>query len=141
MEFDTLTKTATVENLEIVVGFIEGHADHFGLDPKKKFGLLIAIEEAFVNVCHYSYPESEGDIELACGAEDGRFVVEMADRGIPFDSLSRPDPNTTDDIMDREIGGLGVYFIRKMTDEVNYRYEDGRNILRVVMYAGKDTGS
>ena len=68
------------------------------------------------------------------------FVVEIADSGIPFDILSLPDPDTTAEIMDREIGGLGVYFIRKMTDEVSYRRLDGRNILRVVLHTQKDAG-
>ena len=73
-------------------------------------------------------------------AAGGSFVVEIADSGIPFDVLSLPDPDTTAGIMDREIGGLGVYFIRKMTDEVSYRREEGRNILRVVLHTDKDAG-
>jgi serine/threonine-protein kinase RsbW len=140
MESETLIRAANLENLDAMVGFVEGCADRCGLDPKRKFGLLVAIEEAFVNVCHYAYPAGEGDVQLFCGCRGGNFVVEIADSGIPFDILSLPDPDTTADIMDREIGGLGVYFIRKMTDEVSYRRTDGRNILRVVLHTKKDAG-
>lgn len=140
MATDKFKRAANLENLDAMVGFVEECADRCGLDPQKKFGLLVAIEEAFVNVCHYAYPDGEGDVELVCGCGEESFVVEIADSGIPFDILSLPDPDTTADIKDREIGGLGVYFIRKMTDEVSYRRADGRNILRVVLHAKKDTG-
>jgi len=141
MESATLLQPAAVENLEAVIGFIEECADRCCLDTKKKFGLLVAVEEAFVNVCHYAYPNGSGDIELSCDCKGDTFTVEIADRGMPFDVLSLPDPDTTADIMDREIGGLGVYFIRKMTDEVSYRREDGRNILRMVMRNSKVAGT
>jgi len=125
---------ARVDNLDEATGFVEGCADRFGLDKKRTFGLLIALEEAFVNVCHYAYPGGEGEVELACGGEEGAFILEITDSGVAFDILSLPDPDTTADIMERDIGGLGVHFIRKFTDDVIYRREDGRNILRMVLH-------
>ena len=142
MDADTLSCLARVENLEEMHGFVEKHADSCGLDPQKKFGLLLAIEEAFVNVCHYAYPDdSRGEVELACDCTGDSLAVEITDRGQPFDILSLPDPDTKGTIMEREIGGLGVYFIRKMTDEVTYRRQDGCNILRIVVHNKQDTGS
>lgn len=141
MEADTLTRPARVEHLEEIAGFVEGHADRCGLDPKKKFGLLLAVEEAFVNVCHYAYPDGTGEVELACDCTGGSLVVEITDRGLPFDILSLPDPDTKGDIMEREIGGLGVHFIRRMSDEVTYRRREGCNILRVVVRNKQDSGS
>jgi anti-sigma regulatory factor (Ser/Thr protein kinase) len=138
MESETLIRAARLENLDAMVGFVEECAERCGLDPKRKFGLLVAVEEAFVNICHYAYPGGKGDVELSCGCDGKNFAVEIADRGIPFDILSLPDPDTTADIMEREIGGLGVYFIRKMTDEVSYRRAEGRNILRVVLHIDED---
>lgn len=132
MKSDKIQCAAKVENLALVTDFVEGCADRFALDAKKKFGALVAVEEAFVNICSYAYPVGEGMAELACGADDDAFVLEIADQGGPFDVLSLPDPDTTSAIMDREIGGLGVHFIRKLSDDVSYRREDGRNILRMV---------
>jgi anti-sigma regulatory factor (Ser/Thr protein kinase) len=122
---------ATLEKLNELTEFVEECADRFGLETKKKFGLLVAVEEAFVNICSYAYPDGEGEAEISCATEDDAFVFEIADRGSPFDVLSLPDPDTTLDIMDREIGGLGVYFIRRLTDDVSYRRENGKNILRM----------
>jgi serine/threonine-protein kinase RsbW len=124
---------AKIDKLNEVIEFVEDSADRFGLETKKKFGLLVAVEEAFVNICSYAYPAGEGQVEVCCGGEGDSFVLEIADSGDPFDVLSLPDPDTTLDIMDREIGGLGVYFIRRLTDEVSYRRENGQNILRMAL--------
>ena len=124
---------ANVEKLPEITEFLQECADYSGLDPKKKFGLLLAIEEAFVNVCNYAYPDHKGLIEVSCDKVDDSLVVEISDKGIPFDILLLPDPDISMDIADREIGGLGGYFIRRFTDSVSYRREDEKNILRLVV--------
>jgi len=138
MTFETITTDALIENLDTVIAFAEERAEQFDLDTKKKFGLLIAIEEAFVNVCHYAYPQTAGTVSVTCGSEGEAFVVEISDHGDPFDVLSLPDPDITADIMDREIGGLGVFFIRKLTNDVSYRRDGGRNILRMVLHKAEE---
>ena len=140
MKFDTMSSVARVEYLGEVTGFVEECADRFGLETTKKFGLLVAVEEAFVNICSYAYPDGAGEVELACGADGDEFVLEISDRGRPFDVLSLPHPDITLDIVDRDIGGLGVYFIRKLTDEVSYRRENGQNILQMTLRRTKDDG-
>ena len=73
-----------------------------------------------------------GEVELSCRDAGDAFVLEAADNGSPFDVLSLPEPDTTAAIMDRQIGGLGVHFIRKLSDQVSYRRENDQNILRMV---------
>jgi len=133
MKNETLNCPARVENLDMVVAFVEEAADRFNLETPKKFGLLIAIEEAFVNVCHYAYPQTEGDVSISCENDNNAFVLEISDSGEPFDVLSLPEPDTSSDLMDREIGGLGVFFIRKLTNDVSYRRGGAQNILRLVI--------
>jgi anti-sigma regulatory factor (Ser/Thr protein kinase) len=133
MTLETLTTDALIENLDTVIAFVEDRAEQFDLETKQKFGLLIAIEEAFVNVCHYAYPQTAGEVSVSCGSEGEAFVVEISDHGEPFDVLSLPDPDITADIMDREVGGLGVFFIRKLTNDVSYRRTEGQNILRMAL--------
>lgn len=128
---ETMTCAAVFGNLGGLSAFVEAAADRFGLDAEKKFGLLIAVEEAFVNICNYAYPGVSGDVDLICSAEGDAFVLEIADTGSPFDVLTLPDPDITLGLDDRGSGGLGVYFIRKLTDTVSYRRENGRNILRL----------
>lgn len=122
---------ARVENLATANDFVEQCANRFGLDAKKKFGLLLTLEEAFVNICSYAYPGAEGNAEIRCTGDGDTFVLEIADQGQPFDVLSLPDPDLSLDIMEREIGGLGIHFIRTLSDSVSYRRENDRNILRM----------
>ena len=129
-----MTCRAQIDHLDEVIGFVEARADRFGLDDKKKFGLLVAVEEAFVNICHYAYQGAEGEVTLGCGGDPDGFAVEIVDQGVAFDVLSLPDPDITAGILEREIGGLGVAFIRKLTDEVSYRRQGGRNILRMALH-------
>ena len=128
MKLDRMLCAATIENLTLVNEFVEARAESFGLEGKKELGALIALEEAFVNICHHAYPDGEGDVELSCGADGDDFVLEIADSGEPFDVLSLPEPDTTSAIMDRKIGGLGVHFIRNLSASVSYRRENGQNI-------------
>lgn len=138
MKLDKMVCTAELENLPLATGFVEQRADHLGLAAKKKFGLLLALEEAFVNICSYAYPDGEGEVELGCGADEQDFVLEIADKGRPFDILALPEPDTSLDVTERGIGGLGVYFIRRLTDQVSYRRQRGRNILRMVLGLTED---
>lgn len=135
----TLTCPARLEQLDAVTAFVEEAAEQSGLAIQKKFQMLIAVEEAFVNVCHYAYPDGEGEVELTCGLDgQGCFFVEVADSGLPFNVLTLPEPDTTSDLMERQIGGLGVHFIRSLTEQVEYRYADSKNILRMLFQHSQD---
>lgn len=129
MVFASKQIAARVENLATANDFVEQCADRFGLDDHKKLGLLLTLEEAFVNICSYAYPGTEGDAEIRCTGDGDTFALEIADQGRPFDLLSLPDPDLTLDITERDIGGLGIHFIRTLSDSVSYRRENGRNIL------------
>lgn len=120
----------------MVTDFVEECADRFGLEVRKKFEMLVVVEEAFVNICSYAYPGGEGEAEISCSVDGDAFVLEIADSGRAFNVLSLPDPDTTLDIMEREIGGLGVHFIRKFSDSASYRRENNCNILRMKFMCG-----
>jgi len=132
MQFDRKLYSARVESLSAANEFVEGCAERFGLDAQKKFGLLLVLEEAFVNICHYAYPDGTGDAEIACTGDGADFTLEITDSGAPFDILSLPEPDTSAPIMERQIGGLGIHFIRTLSDSVSYRHENDRNILKMV---------
>ncbi|MEA5098865.1 MAG: ATP-binding protein [Burkholderiaceae bacterium] len=131
MKFEKKHIAAKVENLADANAFVESCADRFRLAEAKKFNVLLALEEAFVNICHYAYPGKNGQVEIACGNDGVTFVLEIADSGSPFDVLSLPVPDITLDLMDRPIGGLGIHFIRTLTTSVGYRRENDQNILRM----------
>ncbi|RZB30434.1 MAG: hypothetical protein SRB1_02714 [Desulfobacteraceae bacterium Eth-SRB1] len=129
----SLKLAALIENLNRFVSFVHTCSEECGFEGKRLMEIELAVEEAMVNIFNYAYPEGEGQVEMQCALKEGKkFVIEIHDKGIPFDTLSRSDPNTTSDIGDREIGGLGIYFIKKVADEVRYSRKDDMNILTVV---------
>lgn len=90
----------------------------------------LAVEEALVNVIRYAYQGKEGEVELQGEiADDQRLVIKILDNGTPFDVCTVPHPDISCGIRDRKIGGLGIYLIHKMVDELCYRREGDRNVL------------
>jgi anti-sigma regulatory factor (Ser/Thr protein kinase) len=118
--------------LPAVTDFVTACADRFGLDGRAKYGLLLALEEAFVNICRYAYGGGAGVAELSCESDGDAFVLDISDWGQPFDVLSLAEPDTTGDVTHRPLGGLGVHFIRNFSDQVTYQRADDRNVLRMV---------
>ncbi len=105
-----------------------------GFDEHKIGALELAAEEAIVNIIKYSYTETEGTITVVCSTDnDKRLHIDIIDSGRPFNPLTKDTPDTASGIDDRAIGGLGIFFIKKMTDNVSYRREGNRNILSIVM--------
>ena len=128
------TFPAKTESLNDVLGFVEETLESFECPMKIQMAICVAIEEVFVNVARYAYPDSEGDMTLYIGFdEQSRDVTfRMSDKGIPFDPLKKPDPDITLSAEEREIGGLGIFITKKTMDAVTYAYEKGENILTMI---------
>ena len=122
-----------MEYMETVLEFINRKL------MEKQFDMLIieridmAAEELFTNIVNYGYKQWDGDIEAGCEIklydETTEAVVELRDRGIPFNPLVIPKPDLLSSIEDRPIGGLGIYMVKEFMDSVTYRHEDGFNII------------
>ena len=125
------TFPAKIESLSAVLGFVEETLEGFDCPLKTQTAICVAIEEVFVNVAHYAYPQSDGDMSLHIGFdEDSRNVTfRMTDKGVAFDPLTKPDPDITLSAEDREIGGLGIFIAKKTMDSLAYAYENGENVL------------
>ena len=91
----------------------------------------LAVEEAVTNICKYGGAPGAAEVEIVCLAGPAVLVVEISDRGRPFDMTVWPAPDVKADVAQRPIGGLGVFLIKKVTDAVEYRREGGRNVLRL----------
>ena len=128
------TFPAKTESLSDVLGFVEETLEGFECPMKIQTAICVAIEEVFVNVARYAYPESVGDMTLHIGFdEESRTIMfRMTDKGVPFDPLAKPDPDITLSAEDREIGGLGIFITKKTMDSLSYSYENGENILTMV---------
>ena len=131
----TLVVPATVSELPHVIDFVHAELESRMCPVKAQKQLDVAVEEMFVNVAHYAYPDATpdnpGTARIGCtySADPPSMTIEIADDGIPFDPLAKPDAQTPDDIMDVPIGGLGIFMTKKAMDDISYEYQDGRNIL------------
>ena len=128
------TFPAKIEALSEVLGFVEQTLESCDCPLKTQTAICVAIEEVFVNVAHYAYGDGEGDMRLGIGfdKESRTVTFRMADKGVPFDPLKKPDPDITLSAADREIGGLGIFITKKTMDTVTYAYESGENILTMI---------
>ena len=104
-----------------------------------QMAVCVAIEEVFVNVARYAYPNAEGDMTLYIGFDEQTRNVTfiMSDKGVPFDPLKKPDPDITLSVEDRQIGGLGIFMTKHLMDELSYEYKEGQNILTLKKVWGK----
>ncbi len=128
---DTLKIEARTENLEQVLAFIERNLEAADCPVKAQTQICVAAEEIFVNIASYAYTPETGDAVISMSTGDGTAEIVFRDRGMPFDPLAKPDPDVTLAARDRQIGGLGIYMVKKSMDEVLYRYENGENVLTI----------
>lgn len=121
---------AKIGSLVELIQFVTKNAERLQFSQKRIQEIQLAVEEALVNIFHYAFPEGGGEVEVTCRQDDmNKFIIEIEDTGIAFDVLSVSDPDIHADISERKEGGLGIYLIKKMVDDVRYRREGDRNIL------------
>lgn len=128
-----LTIDATVENIVRATAFVDGQLESLGCPVKAQMQIDIAIDELFGNIAHYAYHPGVGPatVRVEVVEEPLSVVVSFIDNGIPYDPLSKADPDVGLPLEEREIGGLGIYMVKKSMDEISYEYKDGQNILRI----------
>ena len=126
-----LTIEAVTENLEQVMEFVDVRLEDAGCPPKVQMQIDVALEEIYVNIANYAYNPETGPATVRVDVSDEPVTVTITfvDHGIPYDPLAKDDPDITLSAEDREIGGLGIYLVKKMMDEVVYKYENGQNVL------------
>lgn len=100
-------------------------------DDVLKFKLRLSIEEAVENVVRYAYDGGIGWLEAGTSLDQDSLLltIELRDAGIPFNPLEKEDPDVTLSADERKVGGLGIFLCKKMMDSIDYRYEDGNNVL------------
>jgi len=130
-DVDTLRLEAKTENLEQVLDFVESRLEGAECPIKAVMQIKVAVEEIFVNIASYAYVPGTGEAVISAAVENGTAEFVFRDKGIPFDPLAKADPDVTLSVDQRQIGGLGIYMVKKTMDEVLYRREDGENILTI----------
>ena len=119
----------TLEQLPQATDFFEGILAEAGASMKAIAQVNVAVDEIFSNIARYS---GATGVVLGCSLKDGRATLRFSDNGRPYDPTEKPDPDTTQSAEEREVGGLGIFMVKKLMDEVTYEYADGSNILTLV---------
>jgi anti-sigma regulatory factor (Ser/Thr protein kinase) len=127
---------ARIENLEGILRFVADCAGELPWATLRLSDIELVMEEAVVNVCKYAYPEGTGPVEIRCEGDGTALRIRIADEGVPFDILNAAEPDLSADIMERQVGGLGCFLIRSMSDGVEYRREGDRNLLELTFLPG-----
>lgn len=125
--FEKRNFTARIESWENISVFIEGKAEKAGLSQPKTMKVLISAEEIFSNIARYAYKEP-GNADITVYVSGGMFNVLFEDTGIPYNPLEKDDPDITLSAEERQIGGLGIFIVKKSMDIAEYERKDGKNI-------------
>ncbi len=127
----TITEVAKLENVDTGTEFVDEVLEEKECPLKVQMQLDVAIDEIFGNIAYYAYGKGSGNATIQIEMEDNppKITLTFIDQGIPYNPLESKDPDITLDIEDREIGGLGIFLVKKTMDELSYEYVDGQNIL------------
>ena len=128
-----LTIATTVENIETVTDFVNEQLEALDCPMKAQMQIDIAIDELFGNIAHYAYHPDVGNatVRVEVTEEPLAVIVTFIDKGMPYDPLRAVEPDITLSAEERNLGGLGIYMVKKSMDEITYEYKDGKNILSI----------
>ncbi len=126
-----LTLKATVENIVPVTAFVESTLEEVGCPMKAQMQINVALDELFGNIARYAYTPEVGDVTVQVDFDEAERIVSITliDSGSPFNPLLTKEPDVTMSAEERQIGGLGIFLVRKTMDALEYHFQDGHNIL------------
>ena len=124
---------AKVENLSEVLAFVDEQLEAADCPMKIQMQIDIAVEEIFVNIANYAYAPEIGTatVRVEVLGDPPAVGITFIDGGVPYDPLAKDDPDVTLSAEERQIGGLGIFMVKKSMDDVKYTYLDGHNILTI----------
>ena len=127
---ETVERTfdATDEKLHEAMAFVEEGLEAHEADMKSTMAITVALEEMFVNIAHYAYPDSTGKATIGMSFDNDEVEIYLIDSGIPFNPLEKEDPDIKASIEEREVGGLGIFMVKQSMDECHYERRNGQNV-------------
>lgn len=134
MEFTSFE--AKISELDKILSYLKEQMKHCGVSEKAAMQFEVALEEAVVNVIHYAYTGQEvGSLDVKAYKDEasGCMEVVIRDHGVPFNPMCYDDSNVPPkDLQNQKIGGLGIHYIKKLVDEIDYDFVDSCNVLKLV---------
>jgi serine/threonine-protein kinase RsbW len=130
---DAMIFLSQLQQLPQMLLWVRERLGRAGVDSKQKLRIELAMEEALVNVIRHAYGEKVGKIEIFFRSDGSQVEITICDWGPPFDPLAgAPEVSIDATLEEREIGGLGVYLMRQLMDEVRYAREGTTNLLTLI---------
>ncbi|QWR77880.1 ATP-binding protein [Candidatus Magnetomonas plexicatena] len=126
-----LTVPALLENIPVILKFTKGILNELGFNKHDSFDVQTAMDEACINIVNHGYDES-GEICIKLHNRVADIVISIESHGKPFDPETAAKPDLTSSVSERKIGGLGVYLIHQLMDEVSYNSIDNVNTLTMI---------
>ena len=119
-----------VDELERVNQFVEEIGEELGLDMELQMNLNLVMEEMVSNVIFYAYPEGKtAEIELLAESDGKELTFVLSDKGKEFDPTAKADADPDVNPAERDIGGMGIYIVKNIMNEVSYQRLEGKNLL------------
>ncbi len=123
----TLIVSSRLERLSEIAEFVEQAAHECGLDETQTYDVQMAVDEACTNVIEHAYHgRADGTLDIVCEKRDKEFIITIQDFGERFDPKQIKLPKTNDPLSKRRIGGLGIFFMNKLMDRVDFEFAPGR---------------
>ncbi len=128
-----LTFPASFEYLDEIREYVGQKARAAGFTDKGVYSLQLAADEAASNIIEHAYAgSSEASFQLTCEFRNNRLIITFVDQGRSFDLSKVAKPDVMADLSKRKIGGLGVYLMHKLMDEVHYKTTASGNVLTLI---------
>ncbi|MBQ7530969.1 MAG: ATP-binding protein [Paludibacteraceae bacterium] len=106
--------------------------DTLGLPQELNMPINLALEETVTNVMLYAYPGKSGQVLVEADTSPGQVIFTISDSGIAFDPTQQKEPDITQGVEERPIGGLGIFLVRQIMDEIRYERKEDKNVLTLV---------
>ena len=128
-----LTVNAVTDNIPAVTAFVDEQLEALNCPLKTQMQIDIAIDELFSNIAFYAYRPNIGPATIRVEVQEAPLAVLISfiDNGIPYNPLSASEPDITLSAEERQIGGLGIYMVKKSMDDMTYTHQNGQNILTI----------
>ncbi len=125
---------AQLADIEAITDFADAELEKLGASPKTVIQMNIAIDEIYSNIVNHGYAGKTGPatVQVLQRHDPEGVVLRFIDEGVPYNPLTREDPDVTLSVEERGIGGLGIYMVKKSMDDMRYEYANGQNILSIM---------
>ena len=128
----TFKQAAAQENYKAFCTWLHDACQEWNINDDLSNKLDMCAEEIFANIAFYAYPDKQGSIEAFLTKSDNKIIFEFKDEGKEYNPLEKPDPDITLPPEERPLGGLGIYMVKNLTNEIYYKRENNTNILTLI---------